>query len=164
MTETSFQELLVRQKESGLSVRDFCSNEGIPQATYYYWKNKINKKALRPTEFIPLFVGNHIPAQRRNILSRSNPITPEIHQQENIPLEFVFPNGTRMMIRNQLDPAVLRAIVHLYDWYRCSICTISCSIISILHLLIAGRAFTRSAELYPQLWSGMSRTGKYSFL
>jgi hypothetical protein len=113
MTEASFQELLNRHKESGLSVRDFCSNEGLPQATYYYWKNKLNKKSLCPTEFIPLFVGNQMPAPRKNLLSRSNPIKPDIDQQDNILLEFIFPNGTRLIIRNQLDPAVLQTILHL---------------------------------------------------
>ena len=115
MTEASFHELLIRHNESGLSVRDFCSNEGIAQSTYYYWKNKLNKKSLRPTEFIPLMVGNDLPAQRKNLLSRSNPVTPAMHQQENIPLEFVFPNGTRLMVRNQVDLSIMQAIVHLYD-------------------------------------------------
>jgi len=115
MNDASFRELLNRHKESGLTVRDFCSNEGIPQATYYYWKNKLNKRLVQPTEFIPLLVGNHLPAQRKDLLLRSNPATPEMHQQEIIPLEFVFPNGTRLMIRSQVDPAILQTIVHLYD-------------------------------------------------
>jgi hypothetical protein len=29
MTEALFQDLLKRQKESGLTVRDFCANEGM---------------------------------------------------------------------------------------------------------------------------------------
>jgi len=115
MTEALFQELLVRHNESSLTVRDFCSNEGIPQATFYYWKNKLNKRSVQPTGFIPLLVGNHLPAQRKNQLSRSNPATPEMHQQEIIPLEFVFPNGTRLMIHSKVDPAILQTIVHLYD-------------------------------------------------
>ncbi len=115
MTETSFQELLVRHKESGLTVRDFCSNEGIPQATYYYWKNKINKKSLRPTEFIPLLVGNQFPAQRKNQLSRSVASFPIDHPRDETQLEFVFPNGTRLMVRNPADFSILQAIVHLYD-------------------------------------------------
>jgi hypothetical protein len=115
MTEAIFQELLVRHNQSGLTVRDFCSNEGIPQATFYYWKNKLIKRSVQPTEFVPLLVGNSFPAQRKDLLQRANPATPEMHQQEIIPLEFVFPNGTRLMIRNQVDPAILQAIVHLYD-------------------------------------------------
>jgi len=116
MTEATFRELLIRHNESELTVRDFCSNEGIAQATYYYWKNKLNKKLPQPTEFIPLLVGNHLPAQRKNMLSRPNPVDPpEIPQQDTIPLEFVFPNGTRLIVRNLVDPAILQTIVHLYD-------------------------------------------------
>ena len=115
MNDTSFLELLNRRKESGLTIRDFCSNEGIAESKYYYWMNKHNRKAAQPREFIPLVVGNHLPVQRRNQLSLSSPVTQEMHQQDDIPLEFVFPNGTRLVIRNQVDPAILQTIVHLYD-------------------------------------------------
>jgi hypothetical protein len=115
MTEASFQELLNRHRESGLTVRDFCSNEGIPQSLYYYWKNKLNKRAKQPREFIPLVVGSHLPAQRKNQLVGSNSVSQETHLQDDNQFEFVFPNGTRLMIRNQVDLALLQSIVHLYD-------------------------------------------------
>jgi hypothetical protein len=115
MTEASFQELLNRRKESGLTVRDFCSNEGIAESIYYYWLRKHNKKADQPKEFIPLLVGNHLPAQRKNQLLRSNTTPREMHFHDENQMEFVFPNGTRLMIRNQVDPAILQTIVHLYD-------------------------------------------------
>lgn len=115
MTEAMFEEMLARRKESGLTIRDFCSNEGISESIYYYWQKKHNNKADQPKEFIPLLMGNHLPAQRKNLLSRVNPASPEINQQENIPLEFVFPNGTRLMVRNPADFSILQAIVHLYD-------------------------------------------------
>jgi transposase-like protein len=115
MTETSFLELVNRRKESGLTIRDFCSNEGIHESTYYYWMNKLNKRAAQPKEFVPLMVGNHLPARRRNQVLRSDTALSEMHSQDDNLLEFVFPNGTRLMVRNPVDPAILQAIVHLYD-------------------------------------------------
>ena len=38
MTEALFQDLFKRQKESGLTVRDFCANEGILYVLYLYDK------------------------------------------------------------------------------------------------------------------------------
>ena len=114
INETFFQELLIRQKESGLSVRDFCSNEGIAPSTYYYWLKKHNKNLARPKEFIPLVVRDQFPARKGNRLSTlSNVSTVE---NEDIPkLEFIFPNGTRLLIRNHADLALLQTMAHLYD-------------------------------------------------
>lgn len=115
MTEVMFEEMLIRRKESGLTIRDFCSNEGISESIYYYWLRKHNNKADQPQEFIPLLVGNQLSAQRKNQLLRSNTTPWEMHLQDENLLEFVFPNGTRLMIRNQIDAALLQTIVHLYD-------------------------------------------------
>ena len=118
MNDASFRELLNRRKESGLTIRDFCSNEGIAESIYYYWLRKHKNEADQPKEFIPLLVGNHLPAQRnnqKNQLLRSNTTSREMHLQDDNQFEFVFPNGTRLMIRGQIDPAILQTIVHLYD-------------------------------------------------
>jgi len=110
MTEVSFLELVSRRKETGLSVRDFCSNEGIPQSTYYYWRNKLNKKAAQPKRFIPLVVSSNLAAQKKDQFSHSDP-----HISAAGFLEFVFLNGTRLLIRDQIDLAFLQSIAHLYD-------------------------------------------------
>jgi transposase-like protein len=115
MNDASFRELLIRHKESGLTIRDFCFNEGISESIYYYWLKKHRNEADKPKEFIPLLVGNHLPAQRKNQLLQSNTTSQEMHLQDENQMEFVFPNGTRLMIRNQVDPAILQTIVHLYD-------------------------------------------------
>ena len=47
--------LLQRQKESGLSVKSFCSNEGIAPSSFYYWKKKLRNDATSG-RFIPLLV------------------------------------------------------------------------------------------------------------
>jgi len=115
MNEASFRELLNRRKESGLTIRDFCSNEGISESIYYYWLKKLNNKVDQPKEFIPLLVGNHLPGQRKNQRLQSGTTPREMHLQDDNHMEFVFPNGTRLMIGNQVDPAILQTIVHLYD-------------------------------------------------
>ncbi|MFC2116648.1 transposase [Bacteroidota bacterium] len=42
--ETRFFELIRLQGDSGLSVREFCSNEGIAYSTFYYWRKKLHRK------------------------------------------------------------------------------------------------------------------------
>ncbi len=110
MTEALFQDLLKRQKESGLSVRDFCANEGIITSTFYYWLKKCKAKETQPKMFIPLFPGpEQLPALKKNhhLHTRSGSDTPVL-------LELIFPNGTVLKLRNQVDLPLLQKLVHLY--------------------------------------------------
>ena len=48
--------ILERYSESGLTVKDFCSNEGIASATFYNWKKKLRDNNEK--RFIPINVRN----------------------------------------------------------------------------------------------------------
>ena len=114
MTEALFQDLLNRQNESGLTVRDFCTNEGIVPSTFYYWLKKRREKEAQPKVFIPLTIGSaHLPAHKKNYHLRSQLSEKEIDAP--VLLELVFPNGTVLKVRNQVDLPLLQRLVHLYD-------------------------------------------------
>jgi len=113
INEVLFEELLSRQQESGLSVRDFCSNEGIHPSTFYYWLKKHREKH-REKEFIPLAIQNTFAVQRPGkICTTVNPGTSSADHGTLV--EFVFPNGTRVLLKQQPDMALLKAMAHLYD-------------------------------------------------
>ena len=40
-TKDEFEKLYARFTESGLNIRDFCFNEGIPESRFYYWKKRV---------------------------------------------------------------------------------------------------------------------------
>lgn len=101
--------LLERQKESGLSVRRFCLNEGIAASTFYYWQKKQWKEAAGG-RFIPLLV--RAPGSAAYQASRQQPAAPGL---DNTPLEITYPNGTTLRIRQTLDLAGLRSLVSLLD-------------------------------------------------
>jgi len=103
-----FRELLEEQQESGLTIKEFCSNQGIAPSTFHYWKKKLHKQSGRK-DFIPLIVkpsGLDLPKGS----TCSEPATGE----EAI-LEVVYPNGTRLRVKHNLDLPHLRALIHLYD-------------------------------------------------
>ena len=60
LTEPKFIEIYQRQQESDLSVKDFCSNEGIKESTFYYWRKKLAGQG-RIKNFIPLVVKDSAP-------------------------------------------------------------------------------------------------------
>ena len=40
-----WQEIIERQRESGLSARDFCADEGIHENGFYRWRQKLQAEA-----------------------------------------------------------------------------------------------------------------------
>jgi len=53
MNEEKFIELYQQQKESGLTVKEFCSNEVIAPSTFYHWQKKLKSRKRLP-DFIPV--------------------------------------------------------------------------------------------------------------
>lgn len=115
LNESKFLELYGRQQESGLKVKDFCSNEGIAEATFYYWKKKLHKDTSK-NRFIPLVVKSGQPSIRQNFKTQSPSENYGQQKTENeFLLELVYPNGTRLRIKNDLDLTHLRALIDLLD-------------------------------------------------
>lgn len=40
MSKEEFLEILSRQHQSGLTIKDFCVNEAYTESSFYYWKGK----------------------------------------------------------------------------------------------------------------------------
>ena len=100
--------LLERQKESGLSVKSFCTNEGLAPSTFFYWHKKLRKEST-DGRFIPLLV--RAPGSALYPASGQRPAP----GMDNTPLEITYPNGTTLRIRQTLDFAGLRSLVSLLD-------------------------------------------------
>ena len=114
--DSKFQELIRLQQVSGLTVRDFCSNEGIAYSTFYYWRKKLQSNS-RKSDFIPLVVkspGSTVP-EGCNRNSHHQGFQPGQVTEDHLLLELVYPNGTLLRIKNDLDLAHLRALIHLCD-------------------------------------------------
>jgi hypothetical protein len=114
--ESKFQELIRLQQTSGLTVKDFCSNEGIAYSTFYYWRKKLQGNSGK-SDFIPLVVKSpgSILSQGQSRSSRDQGFKPDQMTEDHLLLELVYPNGTLLRIKNDLDLAHLRALIHLYD-------------------------------------------------
>jgi hypothetical protein len=113
INESKILELIKRQKETGLNIRAFCANEGIPKSSYYYWRKKLSKDPGK--RFIPLLV-NTMPATMN---ASSNNFIREQHEHQPsdgaFPMEITYPNGTTLRIKQSLDLEGLRSLVLLVD-------------------------------------------------
>ena len=108
ISDSVFLRLLERHKESGLSVRSFCLNEGIAPSTFYYRQKKIRKES-EAKRFIPLVVQNQG--------SSVHPVSPLANGScmDDACLEITYGNGTTLKIKHSLDLGVLRSLVSLLD-------------------------------------------------
>lgn len=113
MTDLTFKKLFQEYQESGLNVRDFCQNQDIAVSTFYYWMKKRAKKNEPPKEFVPLVIGGQQIKKHEQPSNFPFPCNDSDHN--NASLEFVFPNGTKILLKNNIDISLLKAMVHLYD-------------------------------------------------
>ncbi len=111
--EDRYRELLAQQQESGLTIKEFCSNHGIALATFHYWKKKLCSKKPGRKDFIPLVVktGTSLGATGNG----NDPQALHSGLERKALFEFVYPNGTLLRVTSDLDLAHLRTLIHLYD-------------------------------------------------
>jgi hypothetical protein len=110
INKSKILELIKRQKDTGLNITAFCSNEGIPKSSFYYWRKKLTNEPGK--RFIPLLV-NSAPAPMAGPAKdymREHPIP-----GDDFLLELSYPNGTRLRIKNAPDLDNLRSLVCLLD-------------------------------------------------
>ena len=108
-----FTELIRQQQESGLSIKDFCYNQGIAQSTFHYWRKKLRRSKQ---EFIPLIVKSPATALPGKSSSGSRQSRNHIvTDQDEALLELVYTNGTHLLIKQDLDLDHLRALIRLFD-------------------------------------------------
>ena len=114
MTLSAFKQLYQEYQESDLNIKDFCSNQALAPSTFYYWRKKLEETSHhRPENFVPL-VFNSNQSARDNQAVQS--LMKSGHTSEDhAPIELVFPNGTKMVLRANVDMRLLKAIVHLFD-------------------------------------------------
>ncbi len=48
-----FESIYLRYESSSLKVRDFCTNEVINEAKFYYWQKKLRASKLPSASFVP---------------------------------------------------------------------------------------------------------------
>jgi len=107
----SFEALYRSYQSSGLKVRDFCSNEGIHETTFYYWVRKMKNRQLPSTDFIPLVVENKpsMPSSSLNsvVLPNRGIISKELY------MEISLPSGVCVKLQGEFTPDYLQSIINL---------------------------------------------------
>lgn len=83
-----FEEIYSRFQESGLTVKDFCANEGLGPSKFYYWQQRV-----RPSSH-PLVCNGFLPLSIDEPCNEPSGI-PGVENQ----LEITYPSGTTLRFR-----------------------------------------------------------------
>lgn len=118
MNKEEFSAILERQQESGLSIRDFCSNESYTVSSFHYWKSKFgfsrqykfkNPEDQSPSGIIPVSL------KSSHLSPLSKPGNQEVNSGE---IAIKFPGGVEVTFtgRTQTEIAlqVLNQICSVY--------------------------------------------------
>lgn len=57
-----FESIYSHYESSGLKVSDFCANEVINEAKFYYWQKKLRESKLPIQSFVPIVVDSKSPS------------------------------------------------------------------------------------------------------
>jgi len=75
-----WQMVMETWQDSGLSVRQFCKNEGLSEPSFYFWRRKLNQTKSTPGSqqatvsgaFIEVSIPSNAPAALELVLSSGN--------------------------------------------------------------------------------------------
>ena len=97
--------------ESGLSIREFCKNEGILEGRFHHWKSKLGMGSA-PSSFIPMAFNRQSGSLeiKRNMVSSGKP---QPGTPEGSLCEVVYPNGVVLRINTSMSPEALRSLIFL---------------------------------------------------
>ena len=102
--ESFWREHLSHQTRSGLTVRAFCEREALKETAFYFWRREIRRRDRQA-------FGRRTPALAFvEVHAAPMPAAVAAVEQES-PLELVFPDHRRLLIRAGCDAALLARVV-----------------------------------------------------
>lgn len=105
-----FESIYFRYESSGLKVRDFCANEVINEAKFYYWQKKFRELNLPIQSFVPIVVDSKSPSSRLSCTTNAGPAHSVIAPPE---YEIFYPCGTTLRVKGTVNAELLKTLIQL---------------------------------------------------
>ena len=102
---------------SGLTIRDYCTNQQMNEAKFYYWQHKL--KGLLPPKsgFVPVIFENNGQARSSRVpapvQSQSAPFSTTEATAQTISCEISYHNGVLVKLNGLPDAQILRSLLVL---------------------------------------------------
>jgi len=101
--------------ESGLTIRDYCANQHMSEAKFFYWQNKLKGQLPPKKGFVPLFFGNGHPSSRLPAPMQNQPesFPNAVAANPTISCQISYPNGVQVKLEGVSNPEMLRSLLLL---------------------------------------------------
>ncbi|TAJ03988.1 hypothetical protein DMA11_24065 [Marinilabiliaceae bacterium JC017] len=112
-----FREIYDAYLNSGLSVKDFCSNQGMRTGKFFYWQNKLKEQLPPKKGFVPIVlkrenaVDNFPVSPQNQIQSPSDPTLWATNKTQT--LEITYPNGVSVKLGGGANLELIRSLILL---------------------------------------------------
>ena len=106
--ELRWGEILKRQADSGVSVRQFCATEGVSEPSFYAWRKKLGARTNGSAR-------GRTGARGRDRSDNGRLFVPLQVLDTAAALEIIHPLGYRIQVSGEVNPVALRQVIELLD-------------------------------------------------
>jgi len=113
--DKKFRVIYADYLKSGLTIRDYCANQQMNEAKFYYWQHKLKGELpLKRGGFVPVVFdqgqqqGDQLPVKERHG-SFPNPAPGD----KTVSCEINYPNGLSVKLNGLAEPEMLRTLLVL---------------------------------------------------
>lgn len=114
LNEKKFRAIYDDYLASGLTIRDFCANNQINEAKFFYWQHKLKGQLPSKLGFVPMvFENGQQPGSRPLSPFKKRPDSFTDISGKQIFCEITFPNGICVKLHgaSASDPELLRSLL-----------------------------------------------------
>lgn len=115
LNEKKFRAIYDEFLASGLTIRDYCANQQMNEAKFFYWQNKLKGQLPSRKGFVPLVFGDghqSWPAAA-TMQNRSQNFSNQGTAGNSVSCEITYPNGVCIKLNGLSDPEMLRSLLVL---------------------------------------------------
>ena len=117
LNEKKFRDIYTGFQESGLTIRDFCANQLMNEAKFYYWQNKLKGQLPPKRGFVPVVFGDGQDVRQSQVpdiaQERKESFLTPAAVDKTISCEINYPNGVSVKLNGLSDPRVLQSLLVL---------------------------------------------------
>jgi hypothetical protein len=115
--EKKFRAIYDEFLTSGLTIRDYCANQQMNEAKFYYWQHKLKGQLPPKSGFIPVIFENNGQAQSSRVPASVQPPSTSFSTTEataqTISCEISYPNGVHVKLNGLPDAQMLKSLLVL---------------------------------------------------
>ncbi len=117
LNEKKFRAIYDEYLSSGLTIRDYCANQQMNEAKFYYWQNKLKGQLPPKSGFVPVVFGHGHSTQQPQVTGTFQQKDPSFLSpttvDKTISCQINYPNGVSVKLEGLSGTGVLEPLLAL---------------------------------------------------